>query len=69
MSYSNPTIKNSTLTVFSVELCDIGTFTCKAANLVSGDSSSGLLAVNGEFVSHICITMEFNHNRNDVHIF
>jgi len=32
-----------------VNLSDMGTYTCVAANIVSSNSSSGMLAVNGEF--------------------
>ena len=45
----NSTIKQSTLTIMDVNLSDMGTYTCVAANIVSSNSSSGMLAVNGEF--------------------
>jgi len=44
----NSTVKYSTLTIIDVKLSDIGTYTCVAANIVSSNSSSGMLAVNGE---------------------
>ena len=44
----NTTIINSTLTIMSVESSDVGTYTCNATNLVSSDTSSGVLTVNGE---------------------
>ena len=44
----NTTTINSTLTIMSVESSDVGTYTCNATNVVSSDSSSGVLTVNGE---------------------
>ena len=40
-------IISSTLMVQSVESSDAGTYTCKATNVVSTNSSSGVLTVNG----------------------
>jgi len=45
----NPTTKNSTLTVLSVQTSDMGTYTCNAANLVSSKSRSIKLVVNGKW--------------------
>ena len=45
----NTTTINSTLTIMSVESSDAGTYTCNATNVVSSDTSSGVLTVNGEF--------------------
>ena len=39
----------SILTIMSVESSDVGTYTCNATNVVSNDTSSGVLTVNGEF--------------------
>ena len=39
---------NSTLTIMSVQSSDVGTYTCNATNVVSSDTSSGVLTVNGE---------------------
>ena len=39
---------SSTLTIMSVESSDVGTYTCNATNVVSTDTSSGVLTVNGE---------------------
>ena len=39
---------NSRLTIMSVESSDVGTYTCNATNVVSSDTSSGVLTVNGE---------------------
>ena len=39
---------NSTLTIMSVESSDVGTYTCNATNVVSSDTSSGVLTVNGK---------------------
>ena len=44
----NTTIISSTLTIMSVESSDVGTYTCNATNVVSSDTSSGVLTVNGE---------------------
>jgi len=44
----NPTTKNSTLKIINVELFDIGTYTCDAANPVNSRVSSGVLTVNGK---------------------
>ena len=45
----NTTTINSTLTIMSVESPDVGTYTCNATNVVSSDTSSGVLTINGEF--------------------
>ena len=47
----NITTINSTLTIMSVESSDVGTYTCNATNVVSSDTSSGVLTVNGEPIS------------------
>ena len=44
----NTTTIISTLTIMSVESSDVGTYTCNATNVVSTDTSSGVLTVNGE---------------------
>ena len=44
----NTTTISSTLTIMSVESSDVGTYTCNATNVVSTDTSSGVLTVNGE---------------------
>ena len=44
----NTTTINSTLTIISVKSSDVGTYTCNATNVVSSDTSSGVLIVNGE---------------------
>ena len=44
----NITTINSTLTIMSVESFDVGTYICNATNVVSSDTSSGVLTVNGE---------------------
>ena len=45
----NTTTINSTLTIVNVKSSDVGTYTCNATNVVSSDTSSGVLTVNGEF--------------------
>ena len=44
----NTTTISSTLTIMSVESSDVDTYTCNATNVVSSDTSSGVLTVNGE---------------------
>ena len=44
----NTTTVSSTLTIMSVESSDVGTYTCNATNVVSTDTNSGVLKVNGE---------------------
>ena len=44
----NTTTINSILTIMSVESSDVGTYTCNATNVVSSDTSSGVLTVNGK---------------------
>ena len=44
-----PTTTNiDILTIMSVQSSDAGTYTCNATNVVSSDTSSGVLTVNGE---------------------
>ena len=44
----NTTTIGSTLTIMNVQSSDVGTYTCNATNVVSSDTSSGVLTVNGE---------------------
>ena len=46
----NTTTINSVLTIMSVKSSDVGTYTCNATNVVSSDTSSGVLTVNGESI-------------------
>ena len=39
----------STFRINNVQSSDVGTYTCNATNVVSSDTSSGVLTVNGEF--------------------
>ena len=41
---------NSTLIIMNVQSSDVGTYTCNATNVVSSNTSSGLLTVNGELL-------------------
>ena len=52
----NTTTINTTLTVINVESSDVGTYTCNATNVISSDTSSGVLTVNGELMVNIIIT-------------
>ena len=54
MSLNTTTISN-TLTIMSVESSDVGTYTCNATNVVSSDTSSGVLTVNGKFLIPVLI--------------
>ena len=48
MMLLNTTTINNTLTITSLESSDVGTYTCNATNVVSTDTSSGILIVNGK---------------------
>ena len=40
----------STLAIMNVQSSDVGTYTCNATNVISSDTSSGVLTVNGELL-------------------
>ena len=42
------TTNTDILTIMSVQSSDAGTYTCNATNVVSSDTSSGILTINGE---------------------
>ena len=46
----NTTTISSTLTIMNVQSSDVGTYTCNATNVVSSDTGSGVLTVNGELL-------------------
>ena len=46
----NTTTISSILTIMNVQSSDVGTYTCNATNVVSTDTSSGVLTVNGELL-------------------
>ena len=46
----NATTISSTLTVYSLESSDVGTYTCNATNVISTITSSGVLTVNGKWL-------------------
>ena len=46
----NTTTISNTLTIMSVHVSDVGTYTCNATNVVSSDTSSGVLTVNGKLL-------------------
>ena len=54
MSLNTTTISNA-IAIMSVESSDVGTYTCNATNVVSSDTSSGVLTVNGECANIIRI--------------
>ena len=39
----------SAIRINNVQSSDVGTYTCNATNVVSSDTSSGVLTVNGEY--------------------
>ena len=41
-------INTDILNIMSVQSSDVGTYTCNATNILSSDTSSGVLTVNGE---------------------
>ena len=47
---SNSTNITSTLTIMIIDSYDVGTYTCSDTNVVSTDTSSGVLTVNGELL-------------------
>ena len=47
ISLNTTTIRN-VLTIMNVQSSDVGTYTCNATNVVSSDTNSGVLTVNGE---------------------
>ena len=50
MESLNPTTISSILTIMNVQSSDVGTYTCNATNVVSSDTSSGVLTVNGKLL-------------------
>ena len=46
----NTTTNSSTLTIMNVQSSDVGTYTCNATNVLSSNTSSGVLTVNGELL-------------------
>jgi len=56
----NVTTNSSTLTIMNIQSSDVGTYTCNATNVVSSDTSSGVLTVNGEDLTQNSIFTSFN---------
>ena len=56
----NTTIISNTLTIMSVEPSDVGIYTCNATNVVSSDTSAGVLTVNGEYANNNYIISKFS---------
>ena len=46
----NTTTISSTLTIYSLESSDVGTYRCNATNVISTITSSGVLTVNGKWL-------------------
>ena len=46
----NTTTITSTLTIMNLQSSDVGTYTCNATNVISTDTSSGVLTVNGKLL-------------------
>ena len=57
MSFNTTT--NSTLIIRNVQSSDVGTYTCNATNVVSTDTSSGTLTVNGKLYCMYFIIIKF----------
>ena len=53
------TIATYELRVLNVQSSDAGTYTCNATNVVSSDTSSGALTVNGKSVYIHCLSLWF----------
>ena len=47
-SSSQSNVGNSTLMILNVQSSDVGTYTCKAINVLASNESSGILTVNGK---------------------
>ena len=60
LSSFNSTTYFNMLTVIRVESSDVGTYTCNATNIISSDTSSGVLTVNGELIHKFIIFYVFN---------
>ena len=59
MSLNATTIRN-VLTIMNVQSSDVGTYTCNATNVVSSDTSSGVLTVNGKLQLYLLsIAMDY----------
>ena len=50
-SSSNTTTISNTLTIMNLKSSDVGTYTCNATNVISSDTSSGVLTVNGKSIN------------------
>ena len=46
---------NTVLNILNVQSSDVGTYTCNATNVVSTDTSYGVLTVNGKLLLYIII--------------
>ena len=55
----NTTTISSILTIMNVQTSDVGTYTCNATNIISTDTSSGILTVNGKFLLCTYCVYEF----------
>ena len=60
LSSFNSTTYFNMLTIIRVESSDVGTYTCNATNIISSDTSSGVLTVNGELIHKFIIFYVFN---------
>ena len=50
----SPSLGQSTIRINGVQSSDVGTYTCNATNVVSSNTSSGVLTVNGE-LALVCL--------------
>ena len=75
MSLNTTTIRN-VLTIMNVQSSDVGTYTCNVTNVVSSDTSYGVLTVNGKsllctttfeyFINHSCLYYHYTNGSTTV---
>ena len=56
----------STLRIFNVQSSDVGTYTCNATNVVSSNTSSGVLTVNGELIIILTVLLNIHAIGSDL---
>ena len=78
MMLLNTTTINFTLAIMNVQSSDVGTYTCNATNVVSTDTSSGVLTVIGELsisvfdlqtyhIHNSCLKRHYTNGRRGVY--
>ena len=61
----NETVITSLLTIVNVQSSDVGTYTCHAENIIGFDQKSGVLTVNGKYISYTYWSFWYNKNVAD----